>query len=175
MDLPTLDSLEERACQGDASAFGALIRRHDADLRGVVWSVVRSADATDDVMQAAYEKAFRSIARFDRRSTMRTWLHSICYRAAVDYVRYESRRRHQGLDAVQAIPAAESPDVVATDRQELAALMEELEPDLRAMLMLTAGLGYSFDETAAIIGRPRGTVASKVGRLRTRIERWGDT
>lgn len=63
---PVEDELEVRAGRGDAAAFGALIRRHDPDLRGVAWSVCRLANTTDDIMQAAYEKAFRSIDGFDR-------------------------------------------------------------------------------------------------------------
>ena len=53
-----------------------MIRQWDHDLRGVVWAVVRSSHATDDVMQTAYEKAFRSLDRFGGRSAMKTWLHS---------------------------------------------------------------------------------------------------
>lgn len=54
MTAPT--DIEQRACAGEAAAFGALIREYDDDLRGVVWSVVRSSHATDDVMQAAYKR-----------------------------------------------------------------------------------------------------------------------
>ena len=53
--------LEDRACRGDAAAFGELIRSYDRDLRAVVWAVVRTGPDTDDVMQVAYEKAFRSV------------------------------------------------------------------------------------------------------------------
>lgn len=168
------DDLEARARAGDAAAFGALLRAWDRDLRGVAWSVVRSDHATDDVMQTAYEKAFRSIGRFDGRSSMKTWLHSIIYRTALDHIRYEKRRRHDDLEVVDLQrPGPDSTSDRAMGQVELAQAMESLGPDQRAALMLTAGLGYSFDEVAEITGESRGTIASRASRARARIERWG--
>ncbi len=165
-------ALEERARAGDAAAFGALIRLYDSDLRGVVWNVVRNGHATDDVMQAAYEKAFRSVRQFDRRSSMKTWLHSICYRSAIDHVRYEAHRRHETLDPLINVAGPDNVPGSALARLEVDSALASLDPDQRAMLMLTAVLGYSFDETAQIVGRRRGTVASKVGRARRELRRW---
>jgi RNA polymerase sigma-70 factor, ECF subfamily len=166
--------IEQRACAGEAAAFGALIREYDDDLRGVVWSVVRTAHATDDVMQAAYEKAFRSIRSFDQRSALKTWLYSICYHAALDHVRYEKRRRHDDLDNIVELPSRVSVAATVEQRVELAEVLAGLDPEQRALLMLTAGCGYSFDETADIVGMRRGTVASKVSRARNKITRWED-
>ena len=167
--------LERRARSGDPGAFGSLIRAWDHDLRGVAWSVVRSDTATDDVMQDAYERAFRSLDRFDGRATMKTWLHSIVYRTAIDHLRYEGRRRHDDVEDLRPVAGTDAraaPEATAIGRQELATVLEDCTPDQRAMLMLTAGLGYSFDETAEILGENRGTVASRVSRARSRLTRW---
>jgi len=167
--------LEQRARAGDPAAFGRLIRAWDQDLRGVAWSVVRTASGTDDVMQDAYERAFRSLDRFDGRSAMKTWMHSIVYRTAIDHVRYEGRRRHEEVAELRTIAgtdAGSTPDVTVLGREELASVLEDCTPEQRAMLMLTAGLGYSFDETAEMLGESRGTVASRVSRTRARLTRW---
>lgn len=165
---------EEQARQGDAAAFGSLIRELDRDLRGVVWSIVASTDATNDVMQTAYEKAFRAIRTFDGRSSIKTWLNSICYRSAIDYVRRENLRRHEDIDQAEFGSSARafskaSETSGVDDRLDLDARLAQLDPEQRALLMLTIGLGYSFDETAEIVGMKRGTVASKVSRARTRL------
>lgn len=170
-----LDDVETRARTGDARAFGALIRAVDHDLRGVVWSVVRSGDATDDVMQAAYEKAFRSLGSFDQRSSLRTWLHSICYRTAIDHLRHEALRRHDELASVSNRASPTWTDSEALDRVELDELLGRLDPDQRAMVMLILGLGYSYDDAAVIVGRPRGTVASTINRVRVGLRRWEET
>lgn len=170
---PLEEELEARAGRGDAAAFGALIRSYDSDLRGVAWSVSRSATATDDIMQTAYEKAFRSIDRFDQRSSMKTWLHSIVYRTALDHLRYEGRRRHQELEVVdQLAPRTDSTSGRVIDQAEVRDALDQLDPEQRAALMMTAGLGYSFDEAAEITGVSRGTIASRVSRARKKIDRW---
>ncbi len=168
--------LEDRACRGDAAAFGELVRRHDRDLRAVVWAVVRTGPDTDDVMQVAYEKAFRSIGRFQRRSSLKSWLHTICYRCAIDHVRSARFRDHDRWPAGDDGPSpvadrsSAGADDVATDRVDLARAFDQLKLEQRVALMLTAGLGYSFDEVAAITGTRRGTVASRASRARRRLE-----
>lgn len=165
-----LADLEVRARAGDTAAFGALLRRHDHDLRGVVWSVVRDHHAVDDVMQDAYERAYRSLDRFEGRSSLKTWLHSVCYRTAIDHTRYEGRRRHEPIDHLRVVadPAPDTVDATVAG-VTLEQLLSSIEPEERALLMLTAGLGHSFDEVAEITGLPRGTVASRVSRLRSRL------
>ncbi len=171
MSDPDAD-LESRVRRGDTAAFGAWIRIHDNDLRGVAWSVLRSG-AVDDVMQMAYEKAFRNLDGFDGRSAMKTWLHSIVYRTALDHVRYEGRRRHADLVVVDQVRSdGDTASNRALDQVEMSQALDSLPPEQRAALMLTAGLGYSYDEAAEIAGESRGTMASRVNRARSRLARW---
>ena len=163
--------LTRQALDGSATAFGQLIRHYDRDLRGVVWSVVRNAQDTDDVMQSAYEKAFRSLSTFGGRSSLKTWLHSICYRAAVDFVRYEGRRRHADVDTMIDLAGGSTPADAVVARSEVDAAFAVLDQDQRAVLMLTAGLGYTFDDVAEITGMNRGTVASRASRARKRVRK----
>lgn len=163
--------LEAQARAGDPKAFGALIRQYDDRLRGVAWAVVRDPHRTDDVMQSAYEKAFRSIRRFDGRSSISTWLHSIVYRTAIDSTRYEGRRRHDDIDEMPAVASPVDAERQALSRVEVESVMDRLSPEDRAALMLIAGHGLSYDEAAAILGEARGTVASRVSRARQRLAR----
>ena len=166
-----LAQLERQSRAGDAQAFGALLRLHDHDLRGVVWAVVRDGHAVDDVMQTAYEKAFRAIGSFAGDSSLKTWLHSICYRCAIDHVRHEGRRAHVALDVLADRPGDASTTDDALARLSLADALNRLDPETRALVMMTTALGLSFDETAEVTGLARGTVASRVGRARELLRR----
>ncbi len=165
-------SIDAQALTGDVAAFGEAIRAYNTDLRRLAWSVLRDPDSVDDVMQLTYEKAFRSLASFDGRSQLKTWLHAICYRTALDHIRYEGRRTHENIEQAELPARAPSVSGTAMSREELRELMGELTPDQRAALLLTHGLGYSFDEVAEITNEKRGTVASRAARARRKIERW---
>lgn len=156
----------------DAAAFVAALREHDDYLRGLVRAVVRDGDAVDDVMQAAYERAYRALDRFDGRSSLRTWLHTICYRTAVDHIRYRSSRPTVSLDAAAnpssiAARASISGEVIVD--LEAIDLLARLDPEQRMLLYLTAALGLSYDDVADLVDMPRGTVASKVSRAKDRL------
>ncbi len=169
--------LERRACRGEAAAFGQLARMYDSDLRNVVWSVFRQPRFIDDIMQSSYERAFAKIATFDSRSSLKTWLAAICYRTAVDHARYEGRRRHSSVDDEEIAVGydatfADSIDVAAhvASRDALERAMARLSSDEAAILTMTAGLGYSFDEVATVMNIKRGTVASRASRARSRLQ-----
>lgn len=168
----------------DASVFVAALPEHDDYLRGLVWATVRDREAIDDIMQATYERAYQALPKFEGRSSLRTWLHTICFRTSIDHIRHESGRRTSSLEIVgpesqlvdatrppvAGSPAGDPADGVAA-RNEALGLLERLDPEQRALLYFTAGLGYSFDEVAEIVGQPRGTVASKVSRAKERLRR----
>lgn len=157
---------------GDVQGFTALVRRHDDDLRALVWSIVRDRWLMDDVLQAAYEKAFRGLGSFRGGSSLRTWLHRICYTTAIDALRHEGRRRHEVLDDpggsagfATVLDVAES----AAGRVDLSRAWAALPPDQRAALTLVAVHGMTYDEAAQVCGTRAGTVASRVSRGRARL------
>ena len=57
-----------------------------------------------------------------------------------------------------------------SSRDELERAMATLSPVEAAILTMTAGLGYSFDEVANIMNIERGTVASRASRARKRLQ-----
>lgn len=162
---------EGRPRPGDVEAFTALVRRHDDDLRALVWSVVRDRWLMDDVLQAAYEKAFRGLGSFRGGSSVRTWLHRICYTTAIDALRHESRRRHRVLDdgAPGSVPAIVDVAEGASRRVDLARAWAELPADQRAALTLVAVHGMTYEEAAEVCGTRAGTIASRMSRGRARL------
>ncbi len=172
VEAARIRELEGRARRGSAEAFGELLRAYDPTLRAVVWNVVRNRDGVDDVLQTAYEKAFRRIDSFDGRASLKSWLYSICYNSAIDYVRYEGRRRHE---EVESIPQARQPESMSlghrsADRVDTAALLSSLGSESRAALYLNVALGYTVDEVAEITDSPRGTVASRIRRAKLALQ-----
>jgi RNA polymerase sigma-70 factor, ECF subfamily len=70
-------ALVERLRAGDEQAFEALVRRHDAAMRRVARTFVRTDAAADDVVQEAWLGVIRGLEAFEGRSSLRTWIFSI--------------------------------------------------------------------------------------------------
>jgi len=82
-----------RARNGDGDAFRTLVERHSRYLFSVAQRLTGSATDAEDVVQEAWLKAHRQLARFEERADVRTWLHRITVNCAIDLIR--SRRRRE--------------------------------------------------------------------------------
>src|SRR5215207_10638855 len=80
----------EAGRSGDEEAFEQLISRHRASLYAHCYRMLQSRHDADDAMQAAMFRAWRAIARFEGRSSVRTWLVRIATNTCLDVI---ARRR----------------------------------------------------------------------------------
>lgn len=157
------------ARRGDARAFAALVDAHQQAVRGFLRRFCGIWADADDIAQEAFVTAWRKLARFEGRSSFRSWVSGIGYRIARDARR--SHARSASRDAVwraeQDEDAAESAPI--EDRIALAYAMAALPQDQRAAVSLCLGEGFSHAEAAAILKLPLGTVKSHVTRGRERL------
>lgn len=148
------------ARDGDRVAFAGFVRQTQGDVWRLCAHLVDRQSA-DDLTQETYLRAVTAISRYRGDASARTWLLSIARRVCVDVV----RRRVRGRRVYQRLrePAA------VDDRSgeiELGELLDSLDPDRRAAFTLTQLLGLRYDEAAAVMGCPKGTIRSRVSRAR---------
>jgi RNA polymerase sigma-70 factor (ECF subfamily) len=80
----------------DAAVVAQLAREHLDDVYRYALYLVADRAAAEDVAAAAFERALRSLDRFDpRRGSARTWLCQLARGAALDHLRAEQRRRRR--------------------------------------------------------------------------------
>lgn len=167
------DALVRAAVAGDNHAFGQLLRRHDDKMRGVVWRVVGSGAAMDDVLQEAYLKAWRGIGGYARNAAFSTWLYTIVHRSAIDWTRSQ-RRLRLAPDGEMPIDVIRDHASGVTDSLALQHALTELPEDQLAVVTLIDGEGHSYDDVATLLDISPGTVASRLHRaraaLRSRLE-----
>ncbi len=164
--------LLERARAGDPSAFEELIAPHDRQLRRLAFRMLGDRGAMDDALQEAYVKAYRSLPSFagdaglrhvavpDRRQRLQR--RAAPRRAAAAATPCSTRR----ATSPPARPAPSGPRPRETD---LAAALDGIAPDLRAVVLLVDAEGMSYDEAGAVLGVPAGTVASRLNRARAAL------
>lgn len=157
--------LAKRARGGEDVAFETLVRRYT----GTVWRFARTMAPDDhtaeEIVQDTFMKAYRGLGSYRGDSDVTTWLYTICRRTALD----RGRRRSAvvvPLDAARATPAR---DAAADDRLVLDAAIAGLPDDEREAFVLSAVLGYSQEEAAALVGIPASTMRSRMSRARTRL------
>jgi RNA polymerase sigma-70 factor (ECF subfamily) len=123
--------------------------------------VLGDADEAQDVAQDAYLQAYRAWERFDG-ADVRAWLYTIALRIAFNQL----RRRRRWLAAVRRIDPKPWRDPVDPD---LWAALEDLDPQMRSVLMLNVVDGYTQMEIAEMLSVPVGTVSSWISRSRVRL------
>jgi RNA polymerase sigma-70 factor (ECF subfamily) len=122
----------------------------------------RDAHLAEDLTQEVFASAWRGIAGFRGKSSIRTWLHRIAYHAFLD----AQRRCERDKAAVGALRGgdrgpAEDPlsGIVAGETlSQLSRAMKELDVEERMTLLLHYSDGLSYREMAEVLGRPDGTL-----------------
>src|SRR5512141_277943 len=160
--------LVESAVAGSSAAFEALYRRHVGRVHGLCLRMTAQRETAEDCTQEAFVQAWRSLPRFEVRSSFGTWLHRI----AVNTVLAHRRRRPEllGVDASAAAHAAEArPDGTVSDpaaQGDLEVAIAGLPPGARHVLVLAGIYGFSHEEVSAMLGIAVGTCKAQLHRAR---------
>jgi RNA polymerase sigma-70 factor, ECF subfamily len=126
----------------------------------------------EDVGQEVFVTVHRKLPSFEGRSKLRTWLYGICLRVASDYRRRAHIRRERATaDPARDLAEAEErrPDAQIQARAELSALLDELDDDKRAVVVLYELEGFSMKEVAEILDCPLQTAYSRLHAARDRM------
>ena len=175
--------LVKRAQRNERGAFDLLVLRYQHKVIKLVARLLRDPAEAEDVAQEAFVKAYRALGSFRGDSAFYTWL----YRIAVNTARNTmASRQRRPLEYEADLSESEQSSVDArmkdTDTPEAAVLseeihqtvnraVEELPEDLRTAIILREIEGLSYEEIAAAMDCPVGTVRSRIFRAREAIDR----
>ena len=172
LDEPALTA---RAREGDVIAFDTLVRAYEDVAFRVAYLIVRDEADAQDVTQDAFVRAFRSLAKFDLGQPFRPWLLRIVTNLALNSLRGRQRRsamskRYETEAGRQTMTPSPEAAVEAGERAERVwAAVGTLGAQDQTVLYLRYFLDSSEAETAAAIGRPVGTVKSRLHRALRRL------
>src|SRR5207253_1816291 len=176
-------SLVRRVQHGDKGAFDALVLKYQHKLVKLVMRYVRNPAEAEDIAQEAFIKAYRALPQFRGDSAFYTWLYRIAINTAKNAVvsrdrspiEYElDRSNEESYDMQSRMKDAETPEgLVLTDeiRSTVNAAIDALPEDLRTAIVLRELEGLSYEEIAAAMACPVGTVRSRIFRAREAIDR----
>lgn len=172
---PTDEELAAAAVNGDLAAYDLLMQRHEALAFKVAMGFAGNRDGALDIVQAAFLKAFRDLARFRGRSAWRTWLLRIVLNEGHDWRRRDRRagERQQPIElaALRSTPAP-SPEESALHREKRARLLRGLRGLNRRhslALVLRYFEGLRIPEIAEILGCTEITARNMLSRSLRRL------
>ncbi len=168
---PTDTELMRRAAHGQASAFDALLRRHQRAVFRVLFRWTHDCELAEDLTQECFLRVWRARASYLPTAKFQTYLLAIARRLVLDAAK--SRRSDFPLLPSDADPSP-LPSAVAEARA-LSRLLEcELRrlPDvLREAVVLRDIENLPYADIAAVVGCPVGTVKSRLAAGRVRLQK----
>ena len=174
--------LVERAQRGDKHAFELLVSKYQRKLSRLLSRFVKDQAEVEDVAQEAFIKAYRALPSFRGDSAFYTWLYRIGINTAKNYLVAMRRRAPtttefdsedaEDFDDGEQLRDINTPEHLLMTRQiadTVNAAMDELPEELRAAIQLREIEGLSYEEIAAAMDCPIGTVRSRIFRAREAI------
>lgn len=175
-------ALVERAQGGDQKAFDQLVSKYQRKLERLLSRYVRDAAEVEDVAQEAFIKAYRALPGFRGDSAFYTWLYRIGINTAKNYLVAQGRRaptstgfdaeEAEGFDDAALLRDINTPESLLMTKQigeTVNAAMAALPEELRRAIMLREIDGLSYEEIAATMDCPIGTVRSRIFRAREAV------
>ena len=175
-------ALVQRVQNGDKQAFNLLVQKYQYRIRHLVARFIKDATEQEDIVQETFIKAYRAMARFRGDSAFYTWLYRIAVNTSKNHL-VAAGRRPPGQDVeidetVYAKGAGglvenNSPEEMVRNDELIAAIKESirnLPPELKEAIQLREFDGLSYEDIAAVMDCPIGTVRSRIFRAREAIE-----
>ncbi len=172
------------AQQGDLESFNRLIQIYERQVFNLAWRIMGDSDSAADATQEAFISAYKAVGRF-RGGSFRSWMMRIVTNACYDELRRRKRRPAGSLEKLfdeVGVPEPDDPgDLIhkpedpetAAERAELSYAIQDclnrLPDDFRVVAVLADVHGYEYGEVARVIGKPLGTVKSRLARARARL------
>jgi RNA polymerase sigma-70 factor (ECF subfamily) len=159
---------------GDKEAFRPLMQRHQDRIFRVACGMLRRPEDAMDAVQEVFIRVYERLADFKGESQFGTWLCRVTVNHCID------RQRRQGtfdarfvMDGEIEGQADEGPEGLLANAQEGHAVeraLADLSPEHRQAIVLREVEGLSYEEIAAVMDCPKGTVMSRLHHARKKLQ-----
>jgi RNA polymerase sigma-70 factor (ECF subfamily) len=175
-------ALIQSARHGDLEAFNRLVLAYQDMVYNQAYRMMGEPQGAEDATQEAFISAFRKLSSY-RGGSFKAWLLRIVTNACYDELRRQKRRPVAPLEPLTAedeeidsprwlADPSESPEEKA-ERSELNQAIQNclggLPDEFRLVVVLVDLQGLDYSEAAVAIGKPLGTVKSRLARARERL------
>ena len=166
--------LEDRLRRGHPRAFEELVIAYQHRVFGVALRMLRNRGEAEEIAQEVFLRVHRAVGNFRGEAKLSTWLYAITSRLCLNRLASGERRMaREGEESLERLRADTDPAAHA-ERGELEAALQraitELPEERRVVVVLRDFEGLSYEEIAAALDLPLGTVRSRLHRARTDLK-----
>lgn len=167
------EELAAAAQAGDLRAYEELVQRYQRFVFRVLWSrTASSREDVEDLAQDTFVRAWERLDTYDTSRPFKSWIARIASNTAIDRYRSDSRRPATSeLTEIQETVAGGDPDpaaaTIGNERQHhLLSRLKELPEHYREVIVLRFIEDQSYEEIAAALDLPLGSVKTRIFRGR---------
>jgi RNA polymerase sigma-70 factor (ECF subfamily) len=177
MDGANLEATVRECLDGRPGAWEALVNAYAKRVFNLAYQFSGSYQEAEDQTQEIFLKLYGALPKFDFQRSFTAWLLTLAKNHLIDAYRrtkWERKQRDDFDERTAAGPLAGDPQD-ALEREESRRLvwtsLNDLSPDMRMAVILRDLQGRSYEEIAAVLDLPLGTVKSRVNRARLALAR----
>jgi len=173
--------LIESCRRGDPQAFARLVALHEGMVFNLAARLLGDPEEARDLAQDVFLQVYRTLGRFQGRSSLKTWIYRIVVNQCRNRQRWWRRRQRSRSCPIDDLTPSDEAKLAGSDepgdgpfervrRREQSERVQkallELSFDHRAILLLREVENLSCEEVAGTLGLPEGTVKSRLARAR---------
>jgi len=167
--VPDEDAVLVRRClQGDADSIQALVDRFQPEVFGLCVRLLRHRHDAEDVAQEVFLRVFRSLRRWDSTRPLKPWVMGIAVNRCRTWLAQRSRRP-EPVDYLQDTAPGRPADDSTELANEIQAALSDLRLEYRTVFVLFHEQGQPYEDIAAALERPVGTVKTWLHRARLEV------
>lgn len=168
-DAPTDVQLVERAANGDGRAYDELLQRHERRIYNLAYRMLGDREDARDAAQDAFVAAYRRLDTFRGDAAFSTWLYRVAVNACYDALRTRARTPLPAEMAEDEVATAPDPAETAGMAIDVQRALAQISDEFRSVVILHDIQDQPYDEIAAILEIPIGTVKSRLHRGRAML------
>lgn len=172
-----------QALKGDQKAYAQLVDKHRQAIHHIIRRIVHNEEATRDLVQETFMKAFASLSSYRSEYRFSTWLYKIAANSSIDFLR---KKRIQALSLDRPVETGEgameievadhsnNPERELERKQQRFSIEEAIDslPDkYREVIIYRHREDKSYEEIADSLNIPVGTVKARIFRARELLKK----
>lgn len=148
--------------------FKDIIENNKANVRNIIRLITK--ETNEDLEQEVFVRVWKNKDKYTEKGSLRSWINTVAKNISKDYLRLASRRHEQNAtsddEVVNAIKDTKvTPELRLQSKireKRIIKAIDNLRPKLKEVIMLCDIEGYTYEEAAATLNVPIGTIKSRI-------------